>query len=53
MKIKTLKNLKTDSADLFCKAVSYNKLRQEVIKQIKDGTFDPFNFFNITLEDLQ
>ena len=34
-KLKTLNDLKTDSADLFCEAVSYDILKQLTIKWVK------------------
>jgi hypothetical protein len=62
-----LKDLKTDSADLFCEAVSYEDLRKEAIKWVKfySNRLDKIrylyeekavkifmNFFNLSEEDI-
>jgi len=39
-KLKTLKDLKTDSADLFCEAVSYEELKAVAIKWVKKDIKD-------------
>jgi hypothetical protein len=63
--LKTLKDLKTDSADLFCEAVSYEDLRKEAIKWVNNFgneynniakdilKYEFTRFFNLTEENLK
>jgi hypothetical protein len=53
--LKTLSDLKTDSANLFCEAVSYKELKQEAVEWIKNSTDQKhwLKFFNLTEEDLE